>query len=287
MKNLLKYITICISLLFTLNTQAQKNSKPLENSLLWEISGKGSGKPSYLYGTVHMICAGDFFVADKTKKALEAANELVLEINLADSNELKVAQSSALGKDLLSKTLSKEEWAKLDSITKRSMGVSLTQLDSYSLATVMSLIAMKSFACVDLKFYEMEFIEKAKSAQLKISGLETVDFQFKTISGAYSNSEMITMLENSNPPETAKLVADYKNENIEEIYKTTVDEKVMSDKSKVEMLDNRNKNWVVQLPELMKDKSIFVAVGAAHLAGKNGVINLLREAGYIVKPIMK
>lgn len=61
----------------------------------------------------------------------------------------------------------------------------------------------------------------------------------------------------------------------------------MSAKSKVEMLDNRNKNWVVQLPELMKDKSIFVAVGAAHLAGKNGVINLLREAGYIVKPIMK
>lgn len=211
MKNLLKYITICISLLLTLITQAQKNSEPLENSLLWEISGNGTAKPSYLYGTVHMICAGDFIVTDKTKKALEVSNELVLEINLADSNELKVAQSSALGKELLSKTLSKKEWAKLDTITKRSMGVSLAQLDNYSLATIMSLIAMKSFACADLKFYEMEFKEKAKNAQLKISGLETVNFQFQTINEAYSHSQLITMLESSTPAETAKLVANYKN----------------------------------------------------------------------------
>ncbi len=287
MKNLYKYATICISLLLAITVNAQINNTKLENSLLWEVSGKGLAKPSYLYGTVHMICADDFFVNEKTKKAFEAANELVLEINLADTNELAVAKSAAMGKELLSQKLSKEKLVKLDLLVKRTIGMSVAQLDNYSMATVMSLIAMKSFGCTDLKFYEMEFIEKAKKSNQKILGLETVAFQFQTIENAYNNRDMITMLESINFSETAELVAGYKNENIEAIYNATIDEKLMSEKSKKLMLDNRNINWVAKIPKLMKDKSIFVAVGAAHLAGKYGVINLLREAGYIVKPIMK
>ena len=287
MKNLFKYLTVCFAILLTVTAKAQDQNLKLENSLLWEVSGKGLTKSSYLFGTVHMICANDFVVTEKTKKALESADELILEINLADSSEMAFAQSAAMGKELLSEKLSKEEFAKLDTIVKRTTGMSVAQLDSYTLATVMSLVSMKSFGCNDLKFYELDFIETAKAAKKKISGLETIEFQFQTVDNAYNNSEMITMLESMNLSETAKLVTDYKNENIDALYNAITDEKVMSEKSKKFMLDNRNKDWGKQLSELMKDKSIFVAVGAAHLAGKYGVINLLREAGYIVKPVIK
>ena len=51
------------------------------------------------------------------------------------------------------------------------------------------------------------------------------------------------------------------------------------------LLNRRNANWVRQLNVIMKNKSVFVAVGAGHLPGENGLINLLKKEGYSVKPL--
>ena len=51
------------------------------------------------------------------------------------------------------------------------------------------------------------------------------------------------------------------------------------------LLNDRNKNWVVQLKTIMKSEVVFVAVGAGHLVGKEGLISLLRKEGYTIKPI--
>ena len=51
------------------------------------------------------------------------------------------------------------------------------------------------------------------------------------------------------------------------------------------LLDNRNKNWVKQLETILPKKSLFIAVGAGHLSGDNGLINLLRKKGYTVQPL--
>ncbi|WP_309846761.1 TraB/GumN family protein [Flavobacterium sp. 2755] len=66
----------------------------------------------------------------------------------------------------------------------------------------------------------------------------------------------------------------------------TTDKKYTSEKTKKIILDERNLNWVKNMPELMKKQSVFFAVGSGHLAGEFGVINLLRKAGYTVKPIL-
>jgi uncharacterized protein YbaP (TraB family) len=51
------------------------------------------------------------------------------------------------------------------------------------------------------------------------------------------------------------------------------------------LLDNRNINWMKTIPPLMKDGGLFLAAGALHLSGNNGLVNLLRKEGYTVKPI--
>jgi uncharacterized protein YbaP (TraB family) len=61
-------------------------------------------KSSYLYGTIHMICGNDYFLSDKTKKAFDSTDNLVLEVNLADPKEINAA--ILYGKEPLSKTLS-------------------------------------------------------------------------------------------------------------------------------------------------------------------------------------
>lgn len=287
MKNLLKLFILAAMLVFGIKSYSQTKQPKLENSLLWEVSGNGLLKPSYLYGTIHMICSKDYFLTDKTKKALEASNKLILEINFADPKELSEMQQLAMGKEPLSKKLNPEQLAKLDVILKKTTGMTVQQVDSFNLLTVMSLISMKSFGCTDLKFYEMEFIEQVKTKNIEVGGLESVKTQFALLENAYSNDEIIALLDESTTDETDKLVSTYKTENIETLYDFTTDKEYTSEKTKKIILDDRNLNWVQKMPELMKKESVFFAVGSAHLAGESGVINLLRNAGYTVKPILK
>ncbi|OMQ12535.1 TraB/GumN family protein [[Flexibacter] sp. ATCC 35103] len=287
MKNLFTSAVIIIALILSTTTQAQTNSPKLENSLLWEVSGNGLSKPTYLYGTIHMICSGDYFLSEKTKTAFDASDKLILEFNLDDPKEMTDMQQMVMGKQPLSKSLTPEQLTKLDAILKKSAGITLQQVDSFSLMSVMSLILSKSFECTDMKFYEMDFIASAKKRKEQIGGLETVKSQFKSFEDAYSVDEMIAMLEESDTELSKDMVVAYKQEKLEDLYEIITAEKVMNDKAKKYMLYERNINWVKSLPEMMKKESLFVAVGSAHLAGEEGLISLLRKAGYKVKPVTK
>jgi uncharacterized protein YbaP (TraB family) len=286
MKNLIKSVVVAITICFGVTTSAQTKSSKLENSLLWEISGNGLSKPSYLYGTIHMICGNDYFLSEKTKKAFNNTESLFLEINLSDPNELSLMQKAAMGTEPLSKKLTTKQLSDLDVILRKSTGMTIQQVDNFSMLTVMSLISMKSFGCEDLKFYEMELIGLAKELKKSIGGLETIEAQIQFLNKAYSDDEMIAMLQEANEEETTKMVQNYVKENLPELYQDITTPKLMNENSKKWMLEVRNANWATKMPELMKKESVFFAVGAAHLAGELGVINLLKKAGYTVKPVL-
>jgi uncharacterized protein YbaP (TraB family) len=290
MKKLFKSITVVAVLVISSGVFAQAKKATSVNSndksLLWEISGNGLSKPSYLYGTIHMICGNDYFLSDKAKKAFSASDNLVLEVNLSDPKELSAAQQLAFGKDPLSKTLSPEQLNDLEALLQKRTGMTVKQVDKFSLMAVMSLITMKSFGCDDIKSYEMEFIAMAKESDKSVTGFESIIAQWGFLNNAYSDAEVITILQEANDDDTKKMVQNYIQENLPEIYKDITAPKVMNEKAKKWLLEVRNENWVVKMPEMMKDKSTFFAVGAAHLLGEQGVINLLRKKGYIVKPIL-
>ena len=290
MKKLFKSIAVVALVLISSGVFAQAKkaaSVPLnEKSLLWEISGNGLSKSSYLYGTIHMICGNDYFLSDKTKKAFEATDNLVLEVNLADPKEISSAQQFIYGKEPLSKTLSPQQLNDLDVLLQKRTGMTVKQVDKFSIMAVMSLITMKSFGCADIKMYEMEFIEMAKSSSKSIAGFETLQAQNDFLSSAYTDAEVITMLQGSNDDDAKKLVQNYIQENLPEIYKGLTASKAMNEKTRKVLLDVRNENWIVKMPNIMKEKSTFFAVGAGHLLGEQGVINLLRKKGYTVKPVL-
>lgn len=291
MKKLFKTLALVAVLLISSGVFAQAKKgvsvSSNEKSLLWEISGNGLSKSSYLYGTVHMICGNDYFLSDKTKNAFAASDNLVLEVNLSDPNEISAMQQLAFGKEPLSKTLSPQQLNDLDVLLQKKAGMTVKQVDKFSMLSVMSLITMKSYGCEDLKIYEMEFSGMAKGSNKSISGFETLHSQMDFLSNAYSDSEMLKMLQDATDEDTNKMVQSYVQENLPQLYKDITAPKVMSDNAKKWMLEVRNGNWVVKMPDMMKDKSTFFAVGAAHLLGEQGVISLLRKKGYIVKPILK
>jgi uncharacterized protein YbaP (TraB family) len=289
MKKIVSTLVVIASLFMSNSSFAQVKIEagvPNENSLLWEVSGNGLSKPSYLYGTIHMICGNDYFLSEKTKKAFNATESLFLEIDLSDPNELAFMQKAAMGTEPLSKKLTAKQLSDLDIILRKNTGMTIQQVDNFSMLTVLSLISMKSFGCENLKFYEMEFIGLAKESKKSIGGLETIEAQIQFLNKAYSDDEMIAMLKETNGEETAKMVQNYVKENLPELYKEITTPKLMNENSKKWLLEARNTNWAVKMPNIMKSQSTFFAVGAAHLLGDDGLINLLRKAGYSVKPVL-
>ncbi|MDA6068178.1 TraB/GumN family protein [Flavobacterium sp. AC] len=285
MKNLFTSAIVIITLVFSVSVQAQTKTPKLENSLLWEVSGNGLSKPSYVYGTIHGICPNDYFMAEKTKKAFQKSDKLILEINLSDPNEIAEAQKSSISSEPLSKKLTQEQLSKLDSILQKNTGLKVKQLDGFTLAAIMGFISIKTFDCETLKSYESDFIDLAKKENKTIGGFETVKGQSSILSNAYTDSELIETVGDFSKTETKKMVEDYKAENLMNLHGEN--EKAMSDKVRKLIIDDRNKDWAHRMPEMMKEESLFVAVGVGHLPGKDGVINLLKKAGYKVKPVTK
>lgn len=284
MKNVFKSIAAAAVLVFNLSVNAQTPKN--ENSVLWEVSGNGLAKPSYLFGTIHMICGKDFVMKPKVTEAFSKTSKLALEVNVGDIEELKIVQQAAMGKEPLSKTLSPKQIAQLEDVLKNNGGLTLAQVDSYTLETVMSLLFMKSFGCADLKFYEMEFLSKAKEVNKPIVGLEKATEQLEFLNKSFTDDELLAYLQKINSNMADTMIKVYTNEDINSLYAMTTDKELMSVSTKKTLLDTRNVNWLKIMPEMMRKESVFFAVGAAHLAGELGVINLLKKAGYTVKPIM-
>ncbi|MBS1536071.1 MAG: TraB/GumN family protein [Bacteroidetes bacterium] len=150
----------------------------------------------------------------------------------------------------------------------------------------MSLIFMKSFGCADLKFYEMEFIQLAAQSKKPVTGLEKVSEQIEILNQSFTDEQMIAYLDEITPKMCADLVQEYKSQNIDGVLQLIAQDQSIDAEAQRKLLQNRNEHWVKVIPEMMQKQSTFFAFGAAHLAGKQGVVALLKKAGYQVEPVL-
>ncbi len=263
---------------------AQKKGN--NNSLLWEVSGNGLTTASYLFGTVHALCPADFEIKEKVKIAFAKTTQLVLEVNTADPKEMSSMMGLTMSKTPLSKQLTAVQYQKLDSILKARLNISAKVFENMKLFTVMSLLALKDFDCKNLKMWENELSKMAKSNKMEMKGLETFAEQMDIAEKAFPPNEIIEGLEKYDSTQIDKLVAQYKKEALPVLSEMMNAKDAMSAQALELMLFKRNKNWAAVLPDMMRQQSLFVAVGAGHLWHKEfGLIQLLRKAGFTVKPI--
>lgn len=290
MKNIFRNIaaaTLAITGLFAGKASAQEPAEK-DKSLLWEISGKGLAKPSYLYGTIHMMCEKDFKVAPKTVNALNKSGQLVIEANIFDP-EMNTILIKAMTADVpLSKKLSPADYHDIDSILKKTCGVPLAPFENYRLAALVSLMAQKSFPCKELKSYEDTFVKIAQSDKKKIGYFEGLEEQTGYMLKSFSDQQIIDQIKDfdSTNMNNDKMVAAYKAEDLNALYRCITSADLMDENGMHWLLEVRNKNWVAKMPEMMQQGSAFFAVGSAHLAGPLGLIKLLRTQGYTVTPIL-
>ncbi|WP_052248502.1 TraB/GumN family protein [Chryseobacterium taiwanense] len=288
MKNLVKLGVAALMTITSINISAQNKNADNENSILWEVTGNGLSKPSYITGTCHIMCSKDFEMKPKVLKALEKSDSFVMEINYMDPKEMTALQGMFKSDKKLSDQLSPNEANELDKVLA-DYGTNLKNMDSSSSQALYALISMKAVPCpqTEIKSYEIELLQTALKSKKNIGGLEKVEDQLTSINNAYDLKEVIQQLKMGKEYEVLLqgMVNAFKKEDVHTVYNLFKNDKFMNSKQEKAMLTDRNKNWAEKMPEMMKKESSLFAVGGAHLMGENGIIKLLRSKGYTVKPI--
>ncbi|MEQ6123952.1 TraB/GumN family protein [Pseudotenacibaculum sp. MALMAid0570] len=264
----------------------------LENSNLWKISGNGLEQPSYLFGTMHILC--DATLSNKVKKALDETSQLVLELDMDDPEMQSQMVKSMFMSDnkTLKDFVDDKEYQLIDSLFIKNLGMSVKMMERVKPFFLSASFYPTLLDC-PIESIEEELMKIAKEQKEEVIGLETFQFQLKVFDEIPYKEQVKDLVRSakdnlaSDKANTIKMMQVYKDEDINGLLKMISDDtdSYMS-KNMDKLLDDRNKNWIPKIKALSKEKPTFFGVGAGHLAGENGVIKLLRKAGYTVTPVM-
>jgi len=274
---------------FTLQSYCQE-----ENSLLWEISGNGLQQNSYVFGTMHLIKEKDFFITDLIKEKLKHSQSFITEIDMdiPFSKQLEIAKKMYLpeGKTLKD-YVSEEDFSLFKSIVIDSLNLKESKFEKYIKLKPFFLSALLTKQTTGkIKAYEKELYKIAKNKGIPSDGLESFDFQFSLVDATPIDEQarsLITEIKNFRQSEQLlnEMVEYYKLQDLSKIYSLIVTGSDSNSEFNENYIFNRNKKWIPLIEEKIKSKSCFIAVGAAHLPGENGILNLLKKQGYTVVPI--
>lgn len=261
------------------------------NTLLWEISGKDLKQPSYMFGTFHILCKDDIQFSANLQTALKVSQQVYFEMDLDDPKNTLGGMFFMNMKDkTLNDLYTPEEFQKLSAFFKDSLKMNLTFFNKMKPMMLSALLYPKMMPCKTPSGVEMELINIAKKEQKEILGFETIEFQssiFDSIPYKTQAKDLLKSIDSMSKYKMYfnKMVATYKNQQTDSLV-AIVNDKTFSDgENNDALLKNRNENWVKQLETILPRNNIFMGVGAAHLFGADGLIYLLKQKGYTVKPI--
>lgn len=269
------------------------NAQNTTKSLLWKVSGNGISEPSYIYGTIHISC--DATLPQKVKNALDKTNQLCLELDMDDPNMQTEMMSKIMMKDgmAMKKLVSEEDYKIVDAFLTSNLGYSADMISTMKPFIISTMLYPKMLNC-EIQSVETELMKVAKEKKEEIIGLETLDFQMSVFDQIPYQDQMNELVKtaksdmNRDKNEMNEMLAMYKTEDIEAIINfSKKSDNVITSKFGEIMLDQRNSNWIAKIEAIAKNKPTFFGVGAAHLGGEMGVINLLTKAGYKVEPLVK
>lgn len=268
-----------------------KGQAPLEKTFLWQVSGPGITTPSYLFGTIHLMCPDEIVITEILKEKFNSVQQLFLELDMDDPTVLvKTMQHMQMINDTtLKDLLPGAEYDSLLSRFKTLTGMPLEMMTSMKPELIETLMYPALLGCQGAEAWEQKFMQMAKANNIEIKGLETVDDQLEIFDAipykaqAEELAETLANLDSVKENFNAMLKL-YKERDVDGLNKLIYSDEEFSKYENV-LLKNRNEKWIPQIIEQAKLKPTFFAVGAAHLGGEIGVINLLRKNNYTVTPV--
>lgn len=280
--------------------------------LLYKISGKDLKAPSYIIGTHHLANVGFVNKIAGVKDALTSTEQVYGEVrwdDMTNPDSLKVVQAAMMLPDgqSLKTVLSAEQYKKLDAVITQMMGVGLSnpqvgaQMGKMSPAALSTQLQVLMFMQKHMGEYDPSstfdqyFQAQAKHNNEPVGGLETLAFQTNLL---YKGSDMkrqveqlMCLLDNQEFYEQMmeSMTDAFYAQDLDAL-KAAMDKKLggtcdSTPEELAQLIDNRNADWAKKMPAIMAAKPTFFVVGAGHLPGAKGVLQLLKDAGYTVEAV--
>ena len=264
------------------------------NSLLWMVTHEEAKDTSFVFGTMHLIQKEYFFFPDKLEEIIKATDLVVLEIGEEMNNPLKAMQLLRLeeGKSMFDFFNEAQKDSILD-WAEEEMGMSETAFEA-SFGKMKPFVIVSAASEKDMmanaESYEKTIMQIQKEAKVKLEGLETLEEQMSIFDDLTDEEQAQMVMEaikgdNESKKQLESMMRLYKRQNIDSLYTMIHAESDMIADKESEFLSDRNKKWIPKMNDMMEGKRVFFAVGAGHLGGKEGVLELLREKGYTVTPV--
>ena len=293
----MKLILATVLILNCLCTFSQKIEA---KSLLWKISGNGIKDTSYLYGTIHLIDKKDFVLTPQLKRSFKKTHALVLEVNIEMDTPTKQEMARKMmypNRQSIRNYVSPSDYNYLHSYLIDTLKISSLKTTIYEMLTPFffeSIIAAEQIE--NVKSYEKTLAKMARKKEKLF--VETIQEQMDIVNGDSLHVQINNLMRNiragklNADKEMKEMVKLYVNQDLQGLYNyvTASFVEFEKDPEKIDemlakMLTNRNKKWIPQIRESLASKRTFIAVGAGHLGGPNGLIRLLEKEGYTLAPV--
>lgn len=260
-------------------------------SLLWEVHGNGIKNKSYLYGTIHIKDKRVFELKPSVKRAFKKCKAFAGEVILSSDSMMMMAEYMLMppGKQL-SDMMSKEDYEKvLEKINEKFKELSFIA-NMIKPIYLGILLGYEEFPESMPYSLDEQLQIEAESNKKKIFGLESIREQLETLNSMPMEDQIKTLIELVNNDDEKNqmfdsLVQIYLSQNLDSLYSFVIQSEYLSKEFNLVLLKNRNIKMTERIEAIIKKHGTFIAVGAAHLPGEYGLIDLLRSKGYVVKPV--
>ncbi|GGK88947.1 TraB/GumN family protein [Rufibacter glacialis] len=282
------FLSLSLSLLSP-KTEAAVSPENQGKSLLWKVSGKGI-KTSYLYGTFHLVPKDQFALSSKVKQKLIKSQTVVFEVDL-DSPQLSRLLSKTMRMEKpLESLMTAQDYSLLTSFVKDSLERNMQQFRYIKPGFLGQLLLYPKLLGYSPESYDLALLNMAKKWHKSIYVLETPEEQVALFDQSTLEVQTSQLLNNVKQFDKQRklmrnLLGLYQQEDLQGLYDLIISQEDAQGSNNL-LLDERNQKWLAPLQDMMKKSPSFIAVGAAHLAGEQGLIQLLRAQGYKVEPVL-
>ena len=273
--------------------------------LLWRVSGNGLGRASYIMGTYHFAPASMMDRIPGMQQALDGCDVVVGEIEkesmLSQESQALMAQAMMAPVDsTLDRLFSPEDYALVEQVFNKyfgNMGVKLSQMNMFKPGAIsmqmQAMQAVKHFPNInESEVIDMAVQTRANEMGRPSIGLETIQEQIDLLFNGPLTEQAEGLLDACKKDDmftiqSSALVEAYMAQDLSKIEEIFTDPELGGDDA--ESLDaliyDRNRSWVEKLVKMMPERSCLVCVGAGHLPGDQGLLQLLRDRGFTVEPM--
>lgn len=271
------------------------HSQTTPRTLLWRISGQELAEPSFLYGTVHSRDERAYLFTEMVEQYMDSVATVAGELDLEEAKRQGLRLMTAMmmpdGKRL-EDLYRKKEWKVVEAGLQEKLGTASAMVMRMKPFLVLATLTEAGMEQDRDLMLDDHLLRRSKADEHRVIGLETMDEQLRALDVLTLEEQADLLLEHFRnggyDGEMEAMMTAYAAQDLDALMEVAQASSTMPAKVEKSLIQDRNKVMAHRMDSVMRvDGSAIFLIGAAHLPGEEGIMELLRARGYAVDPVFR